>query len=118
MKILVIEDEQFIRESISANLKKKGYKILEADNSRKAIDLIIKENLGLIISDLMLPFTGGLDVIEYVKSNPAKKNIPIILVTGMDDKILNSTRILADECIKKPFKMAELELKVQKYFPI
>lgn len=117
MKILVVDDEKFILESVSKILIKEGYTVVTADNRKSAIQIIEEQELDLIITDIMLPFTGGFDIVEHVKDHPVKKNIPVIVITGMDEDVLVSTRTFADACLTKPFTAKQLIYLVKKHLP-
>ena len=108
MKILIIEDEGFILESIAQILSKEGYMIYTADDYHTAVRIIKSENLDMIISDIMLPYTGGFDIVDFVRNDPEKKDTSIILISGMDRTILNTTKIKVEACITKPFTSKEL----------
>lgn len=115
MNILVIEDEKFILESIAKTLRNEGYTVFTAEDRETAMDLIQVKKLDLIISDVMLPFSGGFDIVEYVKENPEKRNIPVILVTGMDEDVLKTTRTEADAVLIKPFTTDQLLALINKF---
>ena len=99
-------------------INKEGYVVFTAQNRDRALDIIQSKNPDLIISDIMLPFTGGLDIVDFVKSDPLKKNIPIVLITGMDEDVLQCTHTKADECITKPFSIEQIKTIVKKYLPV
>lgn len=106
--ILVVDDEDMIVSIIGKALKKEGYNIVTASNHKTALHLIKDAKIDLVISDVMMPYAGGFDLVEMLKDDPATQNIPIILVTGMDKEILNSSLIQADAIIPKPFDLQEL----------
>ena len=106
--ILVIDDEDNISNAIAKSLKKEGYGVITASDYKTAIKIIDNSTLDLIISDVMMPYTGGFDIVEYVKENPALKSLPVILVTGMDKDILFSSSIAANAIVQKPFDMTQL----------
>jgi DNA-binding response OmpR family regulator len=106
--VLVIDDEEVIATAISRALKKEGYSVIITSDYKTSIKVIANSEIDLIISDVMLPYTGGFDIVEYVKNNEALKSTPIILVTGMDKDILYSSSIKADAVVSKPFDMERL----------
>jgi DNA-binding response OmpR family regulator len=106
--VLVIEDEEFISNLMAHVLRKEGYNVLVAGDYKSSIKIIDTSPLDMIISDVMLPFTGGLEILEYVKGNDKQKHIPFILVTGMDKDILYSSDIKAEAILTKPFDVTEL----------
>jgi DNA-binding response OmpR family regulator len=106
--ILVIDDEDNISNAIAKALKKEGFGVITASNYKTAVNIIDNSTLDLIISDVMMPYTGGFDIVEYVKENPKLKHLPVILVTGMDKDILYSSSIQANAIVQKPFDIAQL----------
>lgn len=106
--ILVIDDEEDIATAISRSLKREGYSVIITSDYKTSIKVIANSEIDLIISDVMLPFTGGFDIVEYVKNDSVLKDTPVILVTGMDKDILYSSSIKADAVVSKPFDMDRL----------
>jgi DNA-binding response OmpR family regulator len=106
--ILVIEDEEFISNLVAHILRREGYEVLVASDFKSSIAIIDNTALDLIITDVMLPYTGGLEILEYVKGSEKQKDIPVILVTGMDKEILFSSKIRAEAILTKPFDVSQL----------
>jgi DNA-binding response OmpR family regulator len=118
MKVLIIDDEPFIVSSIKKILEKEGFTTVTASDKKTALGLVFSESPDLVITDIMLPFSGGFDIIEEIKSHPQKKNIPIIVVTGMDENVLLATRNLANDILTKPFTAKQLLYLVKKNISI
>lgn len=106
--VLVIEDEDFISGLIARSLREEGYNVIATSDYKESIKVIDSMDLDLIVSDVMLPYTGGLDIAEYVKNTARNKDIPIILVTGMDKDVLSTTQIQVNAILSKPFDMLQL----------
>ena len=106
--VLVIEDEDFISGLIARSLREEGYNVIATSDYKESIKVIDSMELDLIVSDVMLPYTGGLDIAEYVKKESKNKDIPIILVTGMDKDVLSTTQIKVNAILAKPFDMLQL----------
>ena len=115
MKILVIEDEKFILDSITRILEDEGYSVTGVQDFPTAVKTIQSENFNMVITDVMLPFSGGFDIVDLVKEDPEKQHLPVIVITGMDKNILNSTISKADSCLTKPFTSIQLKGLVKKY---
>ncbi|MBC8110091.1 MAG: response regulator, partial [Verrucomicrobia bacterium] len=113
--ILIVDDEAFIREKVQKILEKEGYHAESASDIRTAIDKVAQNDYDLILCDVMIPAIGGLELIEQIKSDPTKKHIPIIMVTGMERDILQMTRHEADDVLTKPFKSEDLLAKVKRF---
>ncbi len=110
--ILVVDDEQTIREMLVTNLKKEGYETLEAGDGITAINIALEKHPDLILLDIMLPKMDGLSVCKRIKNS---YNVPILMLTARDaeiDKILG-LELGADDYITKPFSVRELMARVK-----
>ena len=110
--ILIVDDEQPIIDVLMYNLKKEGYRIIEANDGITAVNKALDEKPDLMLLDIMLPKLDGLSVCKRVKNS---LNIPIIMLTAKDgeiDKILG-LELGADDYITKPFSVRELVARVK-----
>ena len=110
--ILIVDDEQPIRDILVYNLKKEGYNTIEASDGVTAVDIALEKKPDLILLDIMLPKLDGLSVCKRVKNS---LNVPIIMLTAKDgeiDKILG-LELGADDYITKPFSVRELVARVK-----
>jgi two-component sensor histidine kinase/CheY-like chemotaxis protein len=100
--ILVIEDEQAIRESITGYLEDLDYPILAAENGRKGIDLIKTRHPDLVLTDLRMPEVSGIEVLSYVKQN--FPDMPVIIVSGANvfHDVVEALRLGAWNYLIKP----------------
>lgn len=116
-KILVIEDEDLVRKVLEFRLKKEGYNVYQAKDGSEALDLIEKHHFDLMLVDIMIPYVGGLEITQKVKSNPQTKDTAIIVVSanGLENVILEAFALGADDFIAKPFNLPELMIRVKKY---
>jgi CheY-like chemotaxis protein len=114
-KILIIDDEEFIRDSVSKTLHGAGFETVTASNLEEASQHIQKENLDLIICDIMLPHVGGFELVDRLKEDPGKKHIPVIIMTGMESDILKMTVSHANSILAKPFNSEQLLEEVKKH---
>ncbi len=116
-KILVVDDEVDLVETVRFPLELEGYDVLVSYNGEDALSQARKENPDLIILDLMLPKLDGYKVCRLLKFDERYKHIPIFMLTA---KIQEKDKILgmetgADEYITKPFDMDYLMEKVKAY---
>jgi DNA-binding response OmpR family regulator len=111
-KILVVEDEPSLQETLQYNLEKQGYSVETIGDGRLAVDAARKFNPDLILLDIMLP---GLDGFEICKILRREKNTPIIMLTARDDEIdrVVGLEVGADDYLSKPFSMRELMARVK-----
>jgi DNA-binding response OmpR family regulator len=105
MKILVVDDEKEIRVMVSKLLKRNGYEVVDVGSIDEAAKLIRNNAWDVIISDVMIPYSGGFELVDAVKSESAT---PVIIMTGMSEEVLRSTVTKADIILHKPFKSTEL----------
>ena len=113
-KILVVDDEQSIRELITFNLEKAGYQVLCAEDGLEALKLI-QDKVDLVVLDLMLPEVDGLEVCRRLKGEQQTAGIPVIMLTAKDeeiDKILG-LELGADDYLTKPFSPRELVARIK-----
>lgn len=114
-KILVVDDEEHIRELLKFNLEKNGFNVACASNGMEALQFIKNEKPKLILLDLMLPGIDGYDVCKRIRANKDTSSIPIIMITAKSeeiDKILG-LELGADDYITKPFSVRELIARVK-----
>lgn len=115
--ILVIEDEQDIRDLISFQLKSEGHQVFIAESVDKAITIVEKpEQIDLFIIDWMLPgVMSGLEFTKKLKSHKHHKETPIIMITAMTqpENIVSALDAGADDYITKPFDLNVLQARVR-----
>ena len=111
-KILLVEDEHSIADSISYNLKQEGFSVTHVDEGPIALELFQEEKFSLIILDLMLPEISGLDICRSIRKT---SDIPIIMVTAKDSEAdrVAGLEIGADDYVIKPFSVRELLSRVR-----
>lgn len=114
MKIAIVDDEEPIRELLCYNLQNEGYQTVQAGLATEAVLLARKEQIDLILLDLMLPDMSGLDVCRILKNDNATKNIPIIMLTAKseEDDIVKGLNLGADDYVTKPFSVKVLLARI------
>lgn len=113
MRILLVEDEENIRNVVKLNLEIEGYEVVETDNGKEAVQLSQEQHFDLLILDVMLPEMSGFEICEQVRLT--NSSVPIIFLTAKDtpqDRIMG-LRKGADDYLTKPFNLEELLLRVQ-----
>jgi two-component system, OmpR family, response regulator RegX3 len=111
-RILIVEDEESLADSLRYNLEREGYAVSVARDGRAAIDRFRSLSPALVILDLMLPEMSGLDVCRAIR---AESDVPIIMVTAKDseaDKV-TGLELGADDYVTKPFSVRELVSRVR-----
>lgn len=111
MKILVVEDEEAIRNLIVINLQMVGYEAIGIEDGLLAKDFLEKESVDLILLDVMIPGIDGFSLIEEIKDY----NIPVIFVTAKESVLdrVKGLRLGADDYIVKPFETIELLARIE-----
>ena len=112
VRILIVEDETSLADSLRYNLEREGYGVAVASDGRTALDRFHADRPTLVILDLMLPELSGLDVCRAIR---AESDVPIIIVTAKDaeaDKVAG-LELGADDYVTKPFSVRELVSRVR-----
>ena len=119
--ILLVEDDEDMREMLAADMRREGYRVVEAADGDDAVDWLgvgildgDPERLpALIVSDICLPYVSGLDILEGARLSPWR--LPVILITGFGDADTHErARDLGAECVlDKPFSMQTLRAAVR-----
>ena len=111
-KILIVEDEPSLQETLAYNLKKQGYEVEAVGDGRLAIEAARLRTPDLIVLDIMLP---GLDGFEVCKTLRKEMTVPILMLTARDDEIdrVVGLEVGADDYLTKPFSMRELIARVK-----
>ena len=113
-KILVVDDEDIIRESLSYILKKEKYEVDEASNGRIAFNMLKETSYDLVITDIEMPEMKGIELLEEVKKINLQTNTIVITAYGSMETAIASLRSGASDYILKPVEFDELLIKVKK----
>lgn len=111
-KILIVDDEKNIVDVVKAYLEKEGFKVITASDGEEALKIFNKEDIHLIVLDLMLPKVTGEEVCSKIR---AASNVPIIMLTAKaeEDEKIEGISIGADDYLTKPFSVRELVVRVR-----
>lgn len=85
-KILIVEDDKFLRELIVAKLSKENYDVVVAVDGEEGIKKVKEEKPGLILLDLILPGIDGFEVLSQIKNDPSVAHIPVIIVSNLGQR--------------------------------
>ena len=112
-KILVLEDDAFLRDGLCEVLQKEGYEVFSAGDLADAKEKFLEENFNLIILDVMLPDGNGFDICEFIRSK--NEGVPILFLTACDDEVqvVRGLDAGADDYVTKPFKLLELLSRIR-----
>ena len=115
MKILVCENNEILLKAIEGRLKLEGHDVITTMNGREAYNFLEKEKVDVLITDILIPFISGLELIFFIR-NKFKYDFPIIILSKLNnmDTIKYAYRLGADEYITKPFDPDWLEVQIKK----
>lgn len=111
-KILIVEDELTLQETLAYNLEHQGYKVITASDGNRALELARESEPDLILLDIMLPGMDGFEVCRIIRQ---EMTVPILMLTARDDEIdrVVGLEVGADDYLTKPFSMRELIARVK-----
>ncbi|WP_055667290.1 response regulator transcription factor [Desnuesiella massiliensis] len=112
IKILIVDDELKIIEVVKSYLNKEGYKVYEAMDGKKALQIFDEVNPALVILDLMLPDLSGEELCKTIRK---KSRVPIIMLTAKveEDNVIQGFNLGADDYVTKPFSPRQLIARVK-----
>ncbi len=119
--VMIVDDEELIRSMLRKSLVRTGYNVIEAENGKKAMQLVQKESIELVIADLVMPEKGGLELIMELKTlYPNIKKIAISgkLPTGNESLTGLTDSFGVDAVFPKPFEIFDLLKVVKALVPI
>ncbi len=105
-KILIVEDDKFLRELAGTKLEHEGFQVLGATDGREAIDMVTKENPEVVILDLILPNVDGYEVLRTLRAKPEYAKLPIIVLSNMG----------SEEDIKKAKDLGATDFLIKAHF--
>ncbi len=114
-RLLLAEDDELLASLLNYRLEKSGYQVSMSYNGKEVKDQLVKEMPDLIISDIMMPYFSGLELIDYVR-NELNSKTPIIIISsaGNEENVLNAFDLGANDFISKPVSPAELIVRVER----
>lgn len=115
MKILVAEDDPIMLKTIQLRLRKDGHEVIcvmDGNEAMKEIEVVLPD---IIITDIMMPYSSGLEIVSFVKRNIPKK-IPVIILSamGQENVVVEAFGLGADDFVIKPFSPNELSVRVKR----
>ncbi|MGR3811544.1 response regulator transcription factor [Jiulongibacter sp. NS-SX5] len=115
MKIYIFEDELLLLKSLEFRFKKEGYEVVTCSDGHQAKLKLQEELPDIIITDIMMPFLNGLELVSIVR-NELESETPIIVLSsaGLEKTVLEAFELGADDFLAKPFSPNELLIRVKK----
>ncbi|MDR0264213.1 MAG: response regulator [Sphingobacterium sp.] len=114
MLILIAEDDELILRTVEHKLVKEGHDVVLTRNGREAIEKINELDLDLVVTDIMMPFASGIEILSAIKS--IGKKIPVIVLSsmGQEEVVVDAFDLGASDFMVKPFSPNELILRIKR----
>ena len=112
--VLIVDDNENNRDVLERRIVRQGHAVQTAANGREALDLIRANEYDLILLDIMMPEMNGYQVLERVKQDPEYRNLPIIVISAIDDveSIVRCIKLGAEDYLPKPFNPEILKARI------
>lgn len=111
-RILVVDDEESIREFLEIMLKKEGYEVTTAEDGQKAQEILTKKSFDMVISDMQMPHVTGIELLKHVKDNYPDVVFMMITAFGTTETAVEAMKMGAYDYVTKPFKIDEVRLNI------
>jgi diguanylate cyclase (GGDEF)-like protein len=113
--VLVADDSRVIRALVREQLLGDGYEVLEAEDGRKALDMLRQTDADAILLDVEMPVMGGFETLAELKADPELEDIPVVFLTARDsaEDVVEALELGAHDYLRKPFESAELTARVR-----
>lgn len=113
--ILLIEDDPLIQKTVNFKLKKEGFEVVCCNDGKEGVEKLKEILPDIVLTDLMLPYVSGLEIVTVAKGIK-EKDIPVIIFSGMGQEqvVEEAFQLGADDYITKPFSLSELTIRIKK----
>lgn len=118
-RILVVDDEEPIRENLCRFLRLEGHRVDDAADGKQALERLKQASYDLVLCDVMMPHCNGFEVLEHMQANPALKSIPLVFLSASaePEKLREGIEKGARHYITKPFNLSRLRDILQEILP-
>jgi adenylate cyclase len=113
-KLLVVDDHEMNRDMLSRRLERQGHTVLLAENGRKALDLLRRERVDVILLDILMPEMDGVETLGRIKLDDGMRDTPVIMLSALDelDPVVRCIEMGADDYLQKPFNPVLLSARI------
>lgn len=117
-KLLLAEDDELLAALLDFRLKKEGYEVQLSKDGREVKEHLQNQMPDVIVSDIMMPYFSGMELIDYVR-NELKSTIPIIIISsaGNEENVISAFELGANDFISKPISPSELIVRLNRILP-
>ena len=114
--MLIVDDNEMIRDVLARQLGKQGYKTDVAENGRQALDMIQNQKPDLLLLDIRMTEMDGKDVLKHLKNSPDLRDIPLIMVSALDEieSVVECMKMGAEDYVLQPFDPVLLQARIKK----
>jgi class 3 adenylate cyclase len=112
--ILVVDDSEDNRDMLARRLRRQGYEVLTADGGRAALSMLAETSVDLVLLDVMMPDLDGYAVLERLKADPTRRDIPVLMISALDDldSVVRCIQLGAEDYLGKPFEPVLLRARI------
>jgi two-component system, OmpR family, response regulator len=107
--VLLVEDDRSARRYLEVMLQRSGYKVITAADGLEALKLALGSEVDVVVTDAVMPNLGGSELAKFIRKNEKLSRLPIILLTGQENKTSGLSENLIDAFLNKPVKAEELK---------
>lgn len=107
--VLLVEDDRSVRRYLEVTLQRSGYKVLTAADGLEAMKLAMSSPVDVVVTDAVMPNLNGQELARFLRSNPKLSHLPIVLLTGQENRESVSGENLIDAFLYKPVRADELK---------
>jgi CheY-like chemotaxis protein len=112
--LLIVDDNEINRDVLARHLGRQGYTTAVAENGRQALEMIRAQKFGLLLLDVMMPEMNGYQVLQYLKTDPHLRDIPVIMISALDEieSVVRCIEMGAEDYLPKPFDPVLLRARI------
>ena len=112
--LLVVDDSQDNRDMLARRLRRQGYEVLTADGGRSALTTLASAAVDLVLLDVMMPDLDGYAVLERLKADSARRDVPVLMISALDelDSVVRCIQLGAEDYLAKPFEPVLLQARI------
>jgi CheY-like chemotaxis protein len=110
LRVLLVEDAPFLRYAFGRLLRMEGFEVKEVNDGREALDSLADFRPQLVLTDLMMPVMGGVELIAHIRADPANMDLPVVAITAdaTDQASVQARQAGADDVVIKPVDLTAL----------